>query len=95
MLLMLAVVHHMLVSERIPLEQILSLAASLTTDLLLMEFVEPGDPMFRRLARGRDALYTHLTASYFEKACAPWFQILRKQPIGDSFRTLCLLRRKG
>jgi len=95
LVLMLAVVHHMLVSERVPLDEILALAAELTTDLLLIEFVEPGDPMFRRLVRGRDALYAHLTASYFEAACARSFQILRKQPIAQSRRTLYLLRRKS
>jgi SAM-dependent methyltransferase len=93
MVMMLAVVHHMLVSERVPLNEILDLAAELTTNLLLIEFVEPSDPMFRRLARGRDALYAHLTASYFESACTNRFQILRKQPIAGSSRTLYLLRR--
>ncbi len=93
LLLMLAVVHHMLVTERVPLEEILDLAASLTTDLLLLEFVEPSDPMFRRLVRGRDALYAHLTTAYFESACTR-FQILRKHPIPESSRTLYLLRRK-
>ena len=94
LLLMLAVVHHMLVTERVPLEEILDLAAALTTDLLLLEFVEPADPMFRRLVRGRDALYAHLTTPYFESACTGRFQILRKQPIAESSRTLYLLRRK-
>jgi SAM-dependent methyltransferase len=94
MVMMLAVVHHMLVTERVPLEEILKLASELSTDLLLIEFVEPADPMFRRLVRGRDALYAHLTASYFESACAARFQILRKQPIAQSSRTLYLLRRK-
>lgn len=93
LLLMLAVVHHMLVTERVPLEEILDLAAGLTTDLLLLEFVEPADPMFRRLVRGRDALYAHLTTAHFEAACTR-FQILRKLPIPDSSRTLYLLRRK-
>jgi SAM-dependent methyltransferase len=94
MVMMLAVVHHMLVTERVPLEEILKLASELSTGLLLIEFVEPADPMFRRLVRGRDALYAHLTASYFESACAARFQILRKQPIAQSSRTLYLLRRK-
>jgi SAM-dependent methyltransferase len=94
MVMMLAVVHHMLVTERIPLEEILSLAATLSTDLLLIEFVEPDDPMFRRLVRGRDALYDHLTAAYFESAAAASFQILRKQTIAPSCRTLYLLRRR-
>ncbi|HTB15358.1 MAG TPA: methyltransferase domain-containing protein [Bryobacteraceae bacterium] len=93
LVMMLAVVHHLLVTERVPLEEILQLASELTTDFLLLEFVEPADPMFRRLARGRDALYAHLTASHFESASQPWFQIIRKQPIAGSSRTLYLLRR--
>jgi SAM-dependent methyltransferase len=94
LVMMLAVVHHMLVTERVPLEEILSLAATLSTDLLLIEFVEPDDPMFRRLVRGREALYAHLTAEYFESAATASFQILRKQTIAPSCRTLYLLRRR-
>ena len=94
MVMMLAVVHHMLITERVPLEEILALVSGLTTDLLLIEFIEPADPMFRRLARGRDALYVHLTAAYFEAACAPLFETVRKQPISESSRTLYLLRRR-
>jgi SAM-dependent methyltransferase len=95
LLLMLAVVHHMLVAEQVPLEHILDLAAELTTGLLLIEFIEPSDPMFRRLARGRDPLYAHLTASYFESVCSLRFHILRKEPIAQSSRTLYLLRRNS
>lgn len=94
LVLMLAVIHHLLVTERVPLDEILELAAELTTDLLLIEFVEPSDPMFRRLARGRDPLYAHLTASYFESACGSRFRIVRREPIPQSNRILYLLRRK-
>jgi hypothetical protein len=93
MVMMLAVIHHMLITERVPLEEILSLAAELTTSLMLIEFVAPDDPMFRHLLRGRDALYSHLTAAYFESACARCFHIVRKQRIENSSRTLYLLRR--
>ena len=52
LVMMLAVVHHMLITERVPLEEILDAIAAITTDLLLIEFIEPADPMFRRLVRG-------------------------------------------
>jgi SAM-dependent methyltransferase len=94
MVMMLAVIHHMLITERVPLQEILDLVRELTSDLLLIEFVEPDDPMFRCLVRGRDALYAHLTASYFECACDGRFEILRKQPIADTSRTLYLLRKR-
>ena len=92
--LMLAVVHHMLVSERIPLEQILDLAAELTTQLLVIEFVAPDDPMFRRLTRGRDHLFTDLTPSRFEAVCRRRFEIVRCQHLGRTSRWLYLLQKK-
>ncbi len=95
LVMMLAVVHHMLITERVPLPEILELAASLSTRLLLIEFVEPADPMFRRLVRGRDALYAHLTVAYFESACEAGFEVVRKHPIVNSSRTLYLLRKKS
>lgn len=94
MVMMLAVIHHMLITERIPLSEILALAADLTTDLLLVEFIEPDDPMFQRLTRGRDALYAMLTAAYFESAAMPLFEIVRKHAIRNSNRILYLLRRR-
>jgi SAM-dependent methyltransferase len=95
LVMMLALVHHMLVTERIPLPEIVDLAADLTSSLLVIEFVDPTDPMFRRLARGRDALYAHLTQTHFEAACASRFQIVRRLAIAGSSRTLYLLRRKS
>jgi SAM-dependent methyltransferase len=95
LVMMLAVLHHMLVTERVPLEELVALAADLTTGLLLVEFVAPEDPMFRQLVRGRDALYAHLNAAYFEDACARYFEIVRKHPIPHSARTLYLLRKNS
>ena len=94
LVMMLALIHHMLVSERIPLAEIVDLAAELTTSLLVVEFVDPADPRFRRLARGRDALSAHLTPARFEDACASRFEIVRRLAIEGSSRTLYLLRRK-
>src|ERR1019366_3194276 len=55
---LLAVIHHMLVTERVPLAEIVDLAAELTTGYVVVEFVSPGDSMFRVLVRGRDELYS-------------------------------------
>ena len=93
LILMLAVIHHMLVSERIPLEDVLDLAAELTRDAAVIEYVDPADPMFRRLTRGRDALHAALTPAAFEAAAARRFTVVRKQEQGT--RTLYLLRKKA
>ena len=89
--LMLAVLHHMLVNARIPLPEIIALAAELTTDLLIIEYVGPDDPLFRRLARGRDHLFTDLTQSLFESTCRRNFQIAQVQRLGATARWIYLL----
>jgi SAM-dependent methyltransferase len=55
--LMLALMHHLVVNERVPLNRIFELAAQLTRRWLLIEYVDPSDPQFRRIARGRDMLH--------------------------------------
>lgn len=93
LVLMLALIHHMLVSERIPLDDVLDLAAELTRDAAIIEYVDPADPMFRRLTRGRDALHRELTPVAFEAAAQRRFALVRKLEQGT--RTLYLLRKRG
>jgi SAM-dependent methyltransferase len=95
MVFMLAVIHHMLVTERVPLNEIIDLAAELTTAHLIIEFVAPEDSMFRRLTRGREELHRGLDASVFEAACAKRFEIVRSQHEEGTTRWLYLMRRKG
>ncbi len=92
---MLAVVHHMLVTERVPLSHIVEIAAELTTDLLVIEFVAPGDSMFQRLLRGREDLHRDLDAAAFENAFQQRFDIIEAQQLDNSFRSVYLMRRKA
>ncbi|MGH9492922.1 MAG: class I SAM-dependent methyltransferase [Terriglobales bacterium] len=93
--LLLAVIHHMLVSERIPLPEILSLAAELSTNIVVAEYVDPQDSMFRRLVRGREHLHRDLAQQVFEDACRAHFEIVRSQQIEGTHRRLYLLRRSA
>ncbi|HZI85398.1 MAG TPA: class I SAM-dependent methyltransferase [Pyrinomonadaceae bacterium] len=92
---MLAVIHHMLVSERIPLSRILQLASEITTDLLIVEFVGPEDEMFRLLTRGRDHLHKDLTRELFETTARRFFDIVSSDRLGQSHRWIYVLRKKG
>jgi len=94
-LLMLALIHHLLVTERIPLEEILRLASELTNQLLVIEFIEPQDEMFRRLTRGRESLHASLDAMVFERACLAHFEIVRSLPLPGTRRRMYCLKRKG
>jgi len=91
--LMLAVLHHLMVTERVPLDSVLDLAADLTRDWLLIEFISPQDPMFRRIVRGREELHADLDRSGFEQAVQRRFRIVRSLTLPASERTLFLLRR--
>jgi SAM-dependent methyltransferase len=93
--LMLALIHHMLVTERIPLEEIIHFAADVTTNLAVIEYVPPDDPLFRRLTRGRESLFQGLSPDMFEATCRTRFEILRSGPVGATTRRLYLLQRKG
>jgi SAM-dependent methyltransferase len=91
--LMLAVIHHMLVTERIPLTEIMRLASELTTDTLVIEYIPPDDPMFSLIARGNDCLYRYLTREYFETVSRKYFLIEKSQQVGASQRWLYRMRR--
>ena len=93
--LMLALIHHLLVTERIPLEEILRLAYDVTKSLLVIELVEPKDEMFRRLTRGREHLHAALDVKMFEQACAPYFEIVRSLALPGTQRRMYCLKRKG
>jgi len=93
-ILMLAVIHHMLVTERVPLAEILDLAAELTSGILIVEFISPEDSMFRRLTRGREELHKDLTVELFETHCRRHFEIVRVQHVENSTRWLYLLRKR-
>jgi SAM-dependent methyltransferase len=94
LVLMLAVIHHMLVSERVPLNEILSLAVDLTTDLLIVEFVAPDDPMFQRLTRGRDHLFKDLTNDAFRDACLQSFDVILCRRLAGANRWIYLLKKR-
>jgi hypothetical protein len=94
LVMMLAVLHHILVTERIPLEELFALAEELTRGYLLIEFVGSDDPCFKRIVRGRGALYSHLTRERFEAAASERFDRVRSARIDGMERWIYLYRRR-
>lgn len=92
---MLAIVHHLLVSERVPLPEILSLTAALTTGYAIVEYVAPHDPMFQRMTRGREALHVDFSQEALERTCSRQFTVLKKQPLKADLRCLYLLQKRA
>jgi len=81
MVLMLAVIHHLILMEQIPIRAILDLAHKLTSRTLVLEWVPVSDPMYQSLMRGRDALYGLLSEADLLTACEGRFRTLRRQPL--------------
>jgi len=92
--LLLALLHHLLVNERVPLPAILELAAELTRRFAIVEYIDPKDSQFRRIARGRDALHRDLTRESFEAAAGSLFHIIESQEVSPS-RRIYLLQKAG
>jgi SAM-dependent methyltransferase len=92
LVMMLAVIHHLLLLEQIPLRAILSLCYRLATRWLVVEWVPATDPMFVSLMRGRDDLYGSLSESDLMQACDGLFRVEKRQVLGNG-RILFLMDR--
>jgi SAM-dependent methyltransferase len=91
--LMLAVIHHILLSSQIPLDRIAALAARISTRNLIIEWVPPTDPKFIEVLRGREAIYTHITESAFRNAFAPHFTVERETTLQNCRILLHMVKR--
>ena len=90
MVMMLAVIHHLLLLEQIPLRLIVALCSRLTTAFLMVEWVPVADPMFQRLMRGREDLYGGLSEEDLLDACRGTFHLVKREPL-ENGRILLLL----
>jgi len=92
LVLMLAVIHHLILREQLPLAHIAGLCATLTRRWLVLEWVPPADPMFQEWLRGRDDLYGSLSEDDLHQAFAPFFHVADRIELGNH-RVLFLLER--
>ena len=92
LVLLLAVVHHLMVTAGVPLEEVVSLAAGLSR-AAVVEYVGPQDGQFRRLCRGREQLYAGYGQPAWEQAWGRQFSIEERIELAGSGRVLYWLRR--
>lgn len=93
LVMMLAVLHHLLLMDQVPLEKIAALAARLTRRHLVLEWVPQADPMFQSLLRGRNALYAGLTAERMQNAFCSHFSVKTRCELSNG-RVLFLLEKR-
>jgi hypothetical protein len=88
---MLGLIHHLLLSEQIPLHAIVALLRELTTSWAIVEWIPAGDPRFVDLLRGREDLYRHLDEAAFAQAIEMQFTVVLREALPNS-RILYLLQ---
>jgi hypothetical protein len=91
-LLALALIHHLAIGNNVPLGSVSSFFSSLGK-WLIIEFVPKSDSQVQRLLSSRDDIYKQYNQTEFERDFKVDFEILRKQEIRGTERTLYLMKR--
>lgn len=94
MLLALALIHHLAISENVPLGMIAEFFSKLCR-WAIVEFVPKSDKKVVRLLATRTDIFPDYTQDGFEREFGEFFDIKSVNRIKDSDRTLCLMRSKG
>lgn len=89
-ILALALVHHLAISNNLPLEMIARWLAQLAGNVII-EFVPKSDSQVQRLLASREDIFPDYTSEGFESAIAGHFSIVEKCSINETERTLYLL----
>jgi ribosomal protein L11 methylase PrmA len=93
-ILALALVHHLAISNNLPLEMIARWLA-LLGKYAIIEFVPKSDSQVQRLLASREDIFPNYTTEGFESAITSRFNIVKKCPIRETERTIYLLERKS
>ena len=94
LLLALAVVHHLAISNNVPLERISSYFARIAPHLVI-EFVPKSDSQVQHLLASREDVFPSYTQEGFEAAFGCHWSIEGAEPITGSERHVYLMRRRG
>ena len=89
----LALVHHLAISNNVPLDQLARFFAEIG-HWLILEFVPKRDSKVQRLLATREDVFPHYTEDDFEAVFSASFDVVEKSPVPGSERTLYLLRKQ-
>ncbi len=87
----LALVHHLAISNNVPLDVLARFLAAAGTHLII-EFVPKSDSQVQRLLSTREYIFPHYDLTGFRDAFCADFEIMREEPVAGTERTLFLLR---
>ncbi|KTD41785.1 class I SAM-dependent methyltransferase [Legionella parisiensis] len=86
----LALIHHLAISNNVPLDRIAAFFAEIGEQLII-EFVPKSDSQVKRLLQSRKDIFANYTKEYFEKAFSAYFSISCINEVSGSERILYLM----
>lgn len=89
----LALIHHLSISNNVPLDMLAEYFASLGNHLII-EFVPKGDSKVDILLATREDIFPNYNLEDFEASFSNYFTLLKKEPVAGSKRTLYLYKTK-
>lgn len=92
-ILALALIHHLAISNNLPLEKIARSFASLTKNLII-EFVPKEDSQVKRLLATREDIFPNYDKEGFEIAFSKHFEMIRSENIKETNRTLYRMQKR-
>jgi hypothetical protein len=94
LVLALALIHHLAISNNLPLAHVANFFAQ-AGSWLVIEFVPKSDPKVQKLLANREDIFDGYTQENFEAVFDQRFECVEKVPVQDSLRTLYLLKRRN
>ena len=93
LVLALAVIHHLAISESIPLNRIADFVADVSTSHAIVEFVPDNDPMVQRLSAQRERSAHEFSIAAQQAAFGRRFEFLETLTLGSGGRVLVLMEK--
>ncbi|MBS1760605.1 MAG: SAM-dependent methyltransferase [Bacteroidetes bacterium] len=90
--LALALIHHLAIGKNIPLTMIADFFASIAPNLII-EFVPKEDEKVKMMLSGKKDIYINYSEAAFEKAFSKHYLVVSKKTVGNSNRSLYLMKR--
>lgn len=91
MIMALALIHHIAISNNVPLVKIAEYFSSMSK-YLIIEFVPKEDSQVQKLLSTREDIFTNYTVEGFEESFSKYYTMLEKQNVVNSERILYLFR---
>lgn len=93
LIMALALIHHLAIAGNLPLEYIAEYFYSCTGSWLIIEYVPKSDDQVKRLLSTRKDIFVNYSEENFKSAFGSYFTTSQCHPVGDSGRTLYLMKK--